>query len=117
MSFMLRRGWHCQFLEQDLKNNYPQGLANIQAAKTPEDATRAGLPYEFGDGSSPSSAGLYAQHAGERVAMGRGIYNNYQQNSVGFTIRRMLRPHSDSESLAPTGLFDHTQPIRPLLIP
>jgi hypothetical protein len=43
--------------------------------------------------------------------------NNYQQNSVGFTIRRMFRPHSDSESLAPTGLFDHSQPIRPLLIP
>ena len=70
-----------QFLEQDLQNNYPQVLQNLRNAKTPEEAARAGLPYEFGDGSSPSSAGLYAAHAGERVQMARNIYGGYTANS------------------------------------
>jgi predicted Zn-dependent protease len=43
--------------------------------------------------------------------------NDYQQNTVGFSLRRMIQPHSASDSLAPTGLFDPHQPIRPLLIP
>jgi hypothetical protein len=43
--------------------------------------------------------------------------NDYQQNTVGFSIRHVTRPHPENESLAPTGLFDHHEPIRPLLIP
>jgi hypothetical protein len=27
MSFMLRHGWHCQFLEEDLKTSLPKKLA------------------------------------------------------------------------------------------
>ena len=69
------------FLNVDLKNNYPGVLKNLQGAKTPEEAAKAFMPYEFGDGFNGSSAGLYAQHGDERVRMARDIYSGYQSNS------------------------------------
>jgi len=42
MSFMLREGWHCQFLEQDLKTALPKKLALLSQDKILQLARRGG---------------------------------------------------------------------------
>jgi hypothetical protein len=42
MSFMLRDGWHCQFLEQDLKTPLPKRLRFSNKEKLREIAERGG---------------------------------------------------------------------------
>ncbi len=42
MSFMLRQGWHCQFLEEDLKTALPKKLALLNQDKIIELARRGG---------------------------------------------------------------------------
>jgi hypothetical protein len=42
MSFMLRDGWHCQFLEQDLKTPLPKRLRFNNQEKLREIAERGG---------------------------------------------------------------------------
>jgi hypothetical protein len=42
MSFMLRDGWHCQFLEQDLKTPLPKRLRFNNKEKLREIAERGG---------------------------------------------------------------------------
>jgi hypothetical protein len=41
MSFMLNRGWHCQFLEEDLKTSLPCKLNFATSAKILELAQHA----------------------------------------------------------------------------
>jgi hypothetical protein len=43
MSFQDRYGWHCQFLEQDLKTPLPRRLHFKSAEKIVELVTRGGL--------------------------------------------------------------------------
>ncbi len=42
MFFMLRQGWHCQFLEEDLKTPLPRKLSVSDPAKLFEIAERGG---------------------------------------------------------------------------
>jgi hypothetical protein len=42
MSFMLKDGWHCQFLEQDLKTPLPKRLRFNNQEKLREIAERGG---------------------------------------------------------------------------
>ena len=42
MSFMLSKGWHCQFLEADLKTPLPKKLALVSQDKLYEMAQRGG---------------------------------------------------------------------------
>ena len=42
MSFLLRDGWHCQFLEADLKTSLPKKLSFKDEAKIIELAQRGG---------------------------------------------------------------------------
>jgi hypothetical protein len=42
MSFMCRKGWHCQFLEEDLKTPLPRKLTFASSRKIMELAERAG---------------------------------------------------------------------------
>ena len=42
MSLMLRQGWHCQFLEEDLKTGLPKQLALTTQDKVLELAQRGG---------------------------------------------------------------------------
>jgi type II secretory pathway predicted ATPase ExeA len=42
MSFMLRQGWFCQFLEQDLKTSLPRKVTLDDAQKLIEMAERGG---------------------------------------------------------------------------
>jgi hypothetical protein len=42
MSFMLRDGWHCQFLEEDLKTSLPRKVTLDSPAKLIEMAERGG---------------------------------------------------------------------------
>jgi len=42
MSFMLRQGWHCQFLEEDLKTALPKKLAFLSQDMIVELARRGG---------------------------------------------------------------------------
>ena len=42
MSFMLRAGWHCQFLEEDLKTSLPRKVTLDSRAKLLELAERGG---------------------------------------------------------------------------
>ncbi len=42
MYFMLHRGWHCQFLEADLKTPLPRKLTFADPAKVVEMAERCG---------------------------------------------------------------------------
>jgi hypothetical protein len=42
MSFMLREGWHCQFLEEDLKTSLPRKVTLDSPAKLFELAERGG---------------------------------------------------------------------------
>jgi Phage tail lysozyme len=69
------------YLESELQSRYPKVLADLKNANNVDDATRASLPYLFGDGSTPDSAGLYNAHGGERMQMARGIYTGYTSNS------------------------------------
>jgi hypothetical protein len=47
MSFMHRNGWHCQFLEWDLKTPLPRQVRYRDSGKIWETARRGhGLPYE-----------------------------------------------------------------------
>ena len=42
MSFMARNGWHCQFLEEDLKTSLPKKLAFLSQDRMIELARRGG---------------------------------------------------------------------------
>ena len=42
MSFMLRQGWHCQFLEEDLKHALPRKLTFATPDKIMELVERTG---------------------------------------------------------------------------
>lgn len=42
MSFMQRQGWHCQFLEEDLKTALPKKLAFLRQDMIVELARRGG---------------------------------------------------------------------------
>jgi len=42
MSFMHREGWHCQFLEEDLKTSLPRKVTLDTPAKVIEMAKRGG---------------------------------------------------------------------------
>jgi hypothetical protein len=62
MFFMLRSGWHCQFLEQDLKTSLPRKLTFSNAEKVRELAER-------GDGFKDLADKQAFDHG---VSMGRG---------------------------------------------
>jgi len=47
MSFMLRQGWHCQFLEQDLKTPLPRKLALASQGKLLKLAERGGATLDL----------------------------------------------------------------------
>jgi hypothetical protein len=47
MSFMLRQGWHCQFLEEDLKTPLPRKLALTSQDKLFELAERGGATLDL----------------------------------------------------------------------
>jgi hypothetical protein len=42
MSFMCRQGWHCQFLEEDLKTSLPRTITVMDPAKLLEMAEHGG---------------------------------------------------------------------------
>lgn len=67
------------YLEQELQTKYPQVLQNLRGATSVDDATKASLPYLFGDGSTPDSAGLYAQHGTERMQMAEHIQRLHRE--------------------------------------
>jgi hypothetical protein len=47
MSFMLRDGWRCQFLEEDLKTPLPKKLNFRDVGKLSEIAQRGGCPMDL----------------------------------------------------------------------
>ena len=49
MNFMLRDGWRCQFLEEDLKTPLPRKLNFRDVGKLFEIAERGGCPMDLED--------------------------------------------------------------------
>jgi len=49
MHFILREGWHCQFLEADLKTPIPRELNLSDPSKIMEMAERGGAPMKLED--------------------------------------------------------------------
>jgi hypothetical protein len=47
MSFMLRQGWHCQFLEEDLKTSLPRKVILNDTQKLFEMAERGGCSFNL----------------------------------------------------------------------
>jgi hypothetical protein len=79
MYFMLRSGWHCQFLEPDLKTALPKKLTFTDARKIVELAERGGY--------SMSHEGRHALEHG--IENGRGgiwlllSHEQYQRLKAG----------------------------------
>jgi hypothetical protein len=75
MYFMLRDGWYCQFLEQDLKTSLPRKLTFSSAEKVKELAERGGAFKDLADhqsfehGVSIGRGGVYLKLTREQYAV------------------------------------------------
>lgn len=58
MTFMLRDGWRCQFLEEDLKTPLPKKLTFADAEKLFELAERGGCPMDDLEGRQAMEHGI-----------------------------------------------------------
>ncbi len=70
-----------QYFEEDIKKpEYADIYGRLRAAQTPTEAELALEPYFFGNGSTPSSAGLIRAHRADRQSRAQQIFDTATTN-------------------------------------
>ena len=74
MQFMLREGWYCRFLEEDLRTPLPKKLTFAEVSKVRELAEKGGglaileARHSFNQGGEVGRGGIYLQLTEEQYA-------------------------------------------------